>query len=619
MTEETSQVIAGRYRLVARLGHGGMGVVWQARDELLGRDVAVKEIRVSVPDDAVDLLARRALREARAAARLRHPGIVMVHDIVTDDGRPWIVMELVRGRSLAQVIDADGPLSALRAAEIGRQVLDALGAAHRRGILHRDVKPANILLDGDRVVLTDFGIAAIDGATALTATGLLVGSPNYLAPERIDGHPPTAAVDMWGLGVTLYTAVAGHPPFHRDDTRSTLAAVLVSDPKPLASAPELWPVVRGLLAKDPEARLTLAAAVPLLAATMGTPPTAPSRRRRRPAMFPARSRVEAPADRDGEQPPAAAGAPAEAEPESPPIATTPSAPPTVPTADSGPPSAPPTVPLVDSGPSVGTRSRARMVTLIAVSAVVVLLAGALGWLAQRGPDDPLVPRAAASSPAVSSPAGAGIRTTSPAPSPTTPSAPAGFALAHGAGWTIVVPRSMDPVSAGLWGDKESESGTDDVWISVRVSYYARNARVVADKELTGSERGYMNDAGYADYDRIRLTRRLPTVEGAGSVAEIEYTRQQKFPKAFSPIRASGKATSLRFDLSVEPQRPAEARGIIHWWGYSRSIDRAFVTKQGNRLYVVSVTVATDSSKARRLFWPKERTTFATILNSFRFD
>jgi serine/threonine protein kinase len=219
MTEGASRVIAGRYRLIERLGHGGMGVVWHARDEVLGREVAVKEIRLpvtgSAPDDLVDLMVRRALREARAAARLRHPAIVTVHDVVTDDGRPWIVMELIRGRSLAEVIAADGVLPARRAAEIGLKVLGALDAAHRRGILHRDVKPANIMLDGDRVVLTDFGIAAIDGATALTATGLLVGSPDYLAPERINGRSPTAAVDMWGLGVTLYAAVAGSPPFHR--------------------------------------------------------------------------------------------------------------------------------------------------------------------------------------------------------------------------------------------------------------------------------------------------------------------------------------------------------------------------------------------------------------------
>jgi len=288
MTEGAGQVIAGRYRLIDRLGRGGMGVVWRARDEVLGREVAVKEIRLpmagSSPDDLVDLVARRALREARAAARLRHPAIVTVHDVVTDDGRPWIVMELVRGRSLAEALVADGVLPAGRAAEIGLKVLGALDAAHRRGILHRDVKPANIMLDGDRVVLTDFGIAAVDGATALTATGLLIGSPDYLAPEQINGRSPTAAVDMWGLGVTLYAAVAGRPPFHRADTQTTLAAVLVSDPEPLPSAPDLWPIIRGLLAKSPESRLAAADAIPLLTAVTTPPPVASPRQRRWTAM-----------------------------------------------------------------------------------------------------------------------------------------------------------------------------------------------------------------------------------------------------------------------------------------------------------------------------------------------
>ena len=276
MAAGPGQVVAGRYRLIERLGHGGMGVVWRARDEVLGREVAVKEILVPTAVASPDELAgpaRRALREARAAARLRHPAIVTVHDVVTDDGRPWIVMELIRGRSLAEVLAAEGVLPERRVADIGLAVLGALDAAHRRGILHRDVKPANILLAGDRVVLTDFGIATIDGATALTATGQLVGSPDYLAPERINGSPPTAAVDLWGLGVTLYAAVAGRPPFRREDTRSTLAAVLVSEPEPLTSAPGLWPVIRGLLAKSPERRFTSADAVPLLAAVNLPPPT----------------------------------------------------------------------------------------------------------------------------------------------------------------------------------------------------------------------------------------------------------------------------------------------------------------------------------------------------------
>jgi len=270
MAEGMSRVVVGRYRLVRSLGRGGMGAVWHAHDTLLGRDVAIKEIWFpsagNGPVDPADPLIRRALREAQAAARLRHPGIVTVYDVVTDEGRPWIVMELINGRSLAEAIREHGLLTEQRTAEIGLQVLDALRAAHRAGIAHRDVKPANILLDdADRVVLTDFGIAAIDDATALTATGQMVGSPAYLAPERINGQPATAAGDLWALGVTLYTTVTGRSPFQREDTQTTFAAILTSRPTPPAHAGRLWPVVKGLLIKDPARRLGTEQAHKLLA------------------------------------------------------------------------------------------------------------------------------------------------------------------------------------------------------------------------------------------------------------------------------------------------------------------------------------------------------------------
>jgi Protein kinase domain len=269
VTEGLGRVVVGRYRLQRTLGRGGMGAVWLAHDTLLDRDVAIKEIYLlatgSGPVDPQDPLIRRALREAQAAARLRHPGIVTVHDVVTETGRPWIVMELIKGRSLAELIQQAGLLPAARTADIGIRVLDALRTAHRHGVLHRDVKPANILLDdADRVVLTDFGIAAIDDATALTATGQMVGSPAYLAPERIDGKPATAAADLWALGVTLYTAVTGHSPFQRDGTLATMAAILTSRPTAPAHAGQLWPILQGLLDKDPARRLTAEQARPLL-------------------------------------------------------------------------------------------------------------------------------------------------------------------------------------------------------------------------------------------------------------------------------------------------------------------------------------------------------------------
>lgn len=278
--------VVGRYELGRLLGRGGMGAVWAARDTLLDRDVAVKEIYLPAAREAsagsTGPLIRRAIREARAAARLHHPGIVTVHDVVTDGDRPWIVMELVAGRSLAEAIRDRGVLSVRRTAEIGAQVAQALRAAHRQGILHRDVKPANILLAEDRVVLTDFGIAAIEGATVLTATGQVIGSPAYLSPERINGRPATVAADVWGLGVTLYTAVTGRSPFQREDTSATVAAVLASDPEPLAHAGQLWPVVKGMLAKDPDRRLTLEQVIPLLErSTRDATPARRGRGRRR--------------------------------------------------------------------------------------------------------------------------------------------------------------------------------------------------------------------------------------------------------------------------------------------------------------------------------------------------
>ncbi|WP_143230781.1 serine/threonine-protein kinase [Actinosynnema sp. ALI-1.44] len=272
MTQGEGRVVAKRYRLVAAIGRGGMGVVWRAHDEFLHRDVAIKELRLNESADPSESepAARRVLREARAAAQLRHPGIVTVHDVVTDDGLPWIVMELIEGRSLADILDHDGPLPVEEVAHIGMQVLRALDAAHQRGILHRDVKPGNIMLDGDRVVLTDFGIALIDGASALTGTGQMPGSPEYIAPERIDGQEATTAADMWSVGVTLYGAVVGRSPFKRKDIQSTLAAAASRDPDPDKRIGRLWPVIQGLLRKPPAERMTAVAAIDRLSTIAAT-------------------------------------------------------------------------------------------------------------------------------------------------------------------------------------------------------------------------------------------------------------------------------------------------------------------------------------------------------------
>ncbi|HEY4569226.1 MAG TPA: serine/threonine-protein kinase [Kribbella sp.] len=252
------RLLGGRYRLGQALGRGGMGVVWQAEDELLGRPVAIKEVRLpaELPDDERHILRRRTLREARSAGRLSHPNVVTVYDVVEEDGRPWIVMELVRSTTLAQAIREYGPLPPREVARIGLQVLAALHAAHRAGVLHRDVKPSNVLLTGDgRVVLTDFGIATLEGDPSLTTSGTLLGSPAFIAPERVQGRGAGTESDLWSLGATLYTAVEGRPPYDRGAPLPTLAAAVTEEPDPARLAGPLWPALEGLLRKNPADRI----------------------------------------------------------------------------------------------------------------------------------------------------------------------------------------------------------------------------------------------------------------------------------------------------------------------------------------------------------------------------
>ncbi|GGV77714.1 serine/threonine-protein kinase [Streptomyces massasporeus] len=252
------RVIAGRYRLEEKLGRGGMGVVWRATDQLLGRSVAVKELPYDPTLSAAQARRQRdrTLREARAVAQLSHPHIIVVHDVVEDE-RPYIVMELIEGGSLADRLAHRGPVDAAEAARIGIALLGALGAAHAAGVLHRDLKPDNVLLETgtDRVVLTDFGIAQVAGTPTLTENGSFVGSPEYTAPERMSGSRTGPESDLWSLGALLCAALSGESPFHRDSLGGILHAVVVGDIQPPAQAGPLLPVVRGLLERDPDRRL----------------------------------------------------------------------------------------------------------------------------------------------------------------------------------------------------------------------------------------------------------------------------------------------------------------------------------------------------------------------------
>ncbi|MEV4703079.1 serine/threonine-protein kinase [Actinoplanes sp. NPDC049316] len=410
-----SVAVAGRYLLGDTLGVGGMGRVWLARDEILQRDVAVKEI--ILPADLVaaerDAVHRRMLQEARAAARLSHPNVAQVYDIFEDDGRAWIVMEYVPSRSLQEVVKQDGPMEPRRVAALGLEILAALEAAHGRGVRHRDVKPANVLLGDDgRVVLTDFGIASIEGDSVVTTSSeLVLGSPQYMSPERARYGTAEPASDLWSLGATLYTAVEGRSPFERPSAVETLTALAADEPDPPRRAGPLRPVLDGLLRKDPAERIDAAGTRRLLEAAMAEPAASP------------------PSPTAAASPVSPAAAPALESPASP--AASPAA-------------------AVSS-----TGRRRRPVAIAAVVTVLVLLAGAVAtWFATRRGEHtetrkpPPATAPATSAPATSAPA-------APAPSPsggrpsTTTSPPTAKATTTG--------RQLPPRPAG-WRDYRDKTG-----------------------------------------------------------------------------------------------------------------------------------------------------------------
>ncbi|MBD2898725.1 Serine/threonine-protein kinase PknD [Actinomadura sp. RB99] len=269
-----ARLLGNRYRLDSVVGRGGMGTVWRAFDVMLDREVAVKEVVLppGLNDAERAVLYERTFREARASARLNHPGVVTVHDVVEESDRPWIVMELVLAPSLQDLLDR-GPLEHRRVAEIGLQMLGALRHAHEKGILHRDVKPSNVLItDSGRVVLTDFGIAQVEGDATLTQTGLVMGSPAYIPPERAQGERAVPASDLWALGATMYAAVEGRSPYERSDAMASLEAALSEPVPPARNAGPLARVLDGLLAREPMNRMTASQAQPLLTQVATAPP-----------------------------------------------------------------------------------------------------------------------------------------------------------------------------------------------------------------------------------------------------------------------------------------------------------------------------------------------------------
>ncbi|MGK5738337.1 protein kinase domain-containing protein [Micromonospora sp. URMC 103] len=371
MSNALPQLVADRYRLISPLGQGGMGRVWKARDEVLHRDVAIKELvpPPSLTNDERREMRERSLREARAIARLNHINVVRIFDVLRTDGDPWIVMEYVASKSLQDTLAESGPVSPARAVEIGLGVLGALKAAHKAGVMHRDVKPGNVLLGNDgRVVLTDFGLATIPGDPNVTRTGMVLGSPAYIAPERARDGTAGPEADLWSLGATLYAAVEGKSPYARPSAIATLAALATEPLPPPKNAGPLKPVLQGLLRKDPSERINAEVAERLLRRASGKRgrgislldgvrrpgPNGP--RVPRPTVVPAPRPAE-PADRPVTPPaprtPPAAGAAAAAGPAADPTAKVPTGADAAPTAKVDPPSTADATPteLVDREPA----------------------------------------------------------------------------------------------------------------------------------------------------------------------------------------------------------------------------------------------------------------------------
>ncbi|WP_162292947.1 serine/threonine-protein kinase [Actinophytocola xinjiangensis] len=551
MAEGEGRLVAQRYRLRRSLGRGGMGVVWLAHDEFLDREVAVKEIRPGgreLRED--DPEVRRALREARAAAKLsKHPGIITIHDVVTDERRlPWIVMELLHGRSLSEALATDGPMSVDRAARLGATVLAALDYAHNNGVLHRDVKPANVMLvdDGDQAVLTDFGIAVIDGDSVLTATGQLPGVPEYISPERIRGDEALPAADLWSVGIMLYGMVVGRTPFHRGDVQATLGAVLSWEPDPDPKVGRLAPVIEGLLRKRPAERMTARTAIDRLTEIAALPaPVPPGMRVRLETM----TRADNPAGEvtvaDGTVP----NTRTELPPFLPhqPVVSVPVRPDS-PTLDPVTPR-----PLAPPRPGPPRRSRGPWVALGAVAAAAAIVVTVV--VATRSDGDQL---------------GGGSPTTSSAPA--TSIAPPRVQLEEkeeNLGFTIDVPRewqrtaSIDGPLANVTWTSEPGGDASVGRLSVRVQRDTDKQGVSADDFLAEEAGIQESKQDVTEYDQIELT-------GNTSTADLEQTYRSGGVYYRTRTRAvvAGPLYQVTFTLYANDARVLAA----HWDAVTPLID-----------------------------------------------
>ncbi|WP_431954091.1 serine/threonine-protein kinase [Actinacidiphila sp. bgisy167] len=413
---DLGRLVAGRYRLIEQVGRGGMGTVWRAEDELLGRAVAVKRLHAPqqhLQDDELETLFERTRREARSAARISHPHVIVVHDVVDDEGAPAIVMEYVPSVTLGELLKERGPVAPGEAARIGRAMVAALRAAHTAGVLHRDVKPGNVLLsESGRVVLTDFGIAQASGTSTLTRTGELIGSVDFLAPERLTGGAPGPEADLWALGATLFQAVEGRAPFRRDTPIETAYAIATGEVPVARNAGPLGPVIAGLLVREPGDRLSAAEAERMLRASAAETET---------ARVPRESLLLPPTE------PTAVVRPAAPDPRP--------APPRAPSA--------PDAPVAPRAPAPqATQRRRRMGAWALVAAVMAAVLAGGGFYAAQHFGAPAGTRGAGTAPpghpAASAPP------SSPAAAPSTPGpspVPAGYHLAEepGKGFSVPVP------------------------------------------------------------------------------------------------------------------------------------------------------------------------------------